>query len=114
MAQYRAQVLVAFREVEDGLIGLLLLKDQFETQMKAVAAANKVAELSRARYKEGLASYLEVVVADRTSLENQILAYQINGQRVVTTVVLIKALGGGWRADSALMTNGVGPLHKTN
>jgi multidrug efflux system outer membrane protein len=114
VAQYRAQVLVAFREVEDGLIGLLLLKDQFETQMKAVAAANKVAELSRARYKEGLASYLEVVVADRTSLENQILAYQINGQRVVTTVVLIKALGGGWRADSALMTNGVGPLHKTN
>lgn len=114
VAQYRAQVLVAFREVEDGLIGLRLLKGQFEAQMNAVAAANKVAELSRARYKEGLASYLEVVVADRTALENQILAYQIIGQRVETTVVLIKALGGGWRADNALMTNGVGPLQRLN
>jgi multidrug efflux system outer membrane protein len=114
VAQYRAQVLVAFREVEDGLIGLRLLRDQYERQMEAVVAANKVAELSRARYKEGLVSYLEVVVADRTALENQILAYQLNGQRIVTTVVLIKALGGGWRADNAMMTNGVGPLQKTN
>ncbi len=114
VAQYRAQVLVAFREVEDSLVGLRLLREQFDRQMSAVAAANKVAELSRMRYKEGLASYLEVVVADRTALENQILAYELNGQRIVTTVVLIKALGGGWRADNALMTNGVGPLQKTN
>jgi multidrug efflux system outer membrane protein len=112
VAQYRAQVLVAFREVEDGLIGLRLLKEQFDTQMLAVAGANKVAELSRARYKEGLASYLEVVVADRTALENQIQAYELIGQRIETTIVLIKALGGGWRADNAVMTNGIAPLQK--
>ena len=72
-AQYRAQVLIAFHEVEDGLIGLRLLKEQFEAQMRAVEGARKGADLSLIRYKEGLASYLEVVVADRTALENEIL-----------------------------------------
>src|SRR5208283_3633408 len=114
VAQYRSQILTAFHEVEDGLIGLRLLKEQFEMQTQAVAGANKVAELSRLRYKEGLPSYLEVVVADRTALENQILAYQLNGQRIVTTVVLIKALGGGWKADNAMMTKSVTPLKKAD
>ncbi len=113
VAQYRSQVLVAFHEVEDGLVGLRLLKEQFEAQMRAVDGAKKVADLSRLRYKEGLASYFEVVLAERTALENEILAYQLNGQRIVTTVVLIKALGGGWKVDNATMTNRVAPLQKT-
>jgi multidrug efflux system outer membrane protein len=96
--------------VEDGLAGLLFLKDQFEAQSRAVDAARKAADLSRLRYKEGLASYLEVVIADRTQLENQITAYQLNGQRIVTTVLLIKALGGGWKPNNPMMTNGVAPL----
>jgi multidrug efflux system outer membrane protein len=96
VAQYRSQVLVAFHEVEDGLVGLRLLKKQFEAQTRAVEAARKAADLSRVRYKEGLASYFEVVLADRTALENEVLAYELNGQRIVTTVLLIKALGGGW------------------
>ena len=107
VALYRSQVLVAFHEVEDGLAGLRLLQEQFEAQMRAVDGARKSAELSRIRYREGLASYLEVVVADRTMLETQIAAYDLNGQRVVTTVQLIKALGGGWRADNPMMTNSV-------
>jgi len=114
VALYRSQVLVAFHEVEDGLAGLRLLKEQFEAQMRAVDGAKKVAELSRLRYKEGLASYLEVVVADRTMLENEITAYELNGQRIVTTVQLIKALGGGWRVDHPMMTNSVAPLRKTD
>jgi multidrug efflux system outer membrane protein len=112
VAEYRSQVLVAFHEVEDGLAGLRLLKEQFDAQMSAVAAAKQVSDLSRARYKEGLASYFEVVLADRTWLENEILAYELNGQRVVTTVQLIKALGGGWKTGDPMMTNGVGPLRK--
>ena len=108
VALYRSQVLVAFHEVEDGLAGLRLLQEQFQAQMRAVDGARKSAELSRIRYREGLASYLEVVVADRTMLETQITAYDLNGQRVVTTVQLIKALGGGWRADNPMMTNSVG------
>jgi len=112
VAQYRAQVLVAFHEVEDGLAGLSLLREQYEAQMRAVDGARKGADLSRARYKEGLASYFEVVIADRTALENEITAYQLNGQRMVTTVQLIKALGGGWKADNPMMTNGIAPLQK--
>lgn len=112
VAQYRSQVLVAFHEVEDGLVGLRLLKEQFESQMRAVAAAKQVSDLSRNRYKEGLASYFEVVIADRTTLENEIAAYELNGQRIVTTVLLIKALGGGWKADNPMMTNGVAPLQQ--
>jgi multidrug efflux system outer membrane protein len=114
VAQYRSQVLVAFHEVEDGLVGLHLLKEQFDAQMRAVAGAQQVADLSELRYKEGLASYFEVVLADRTLLENEIAAYQLNGQRIVTTVLLIKALGGGWKADNAMMTNGVAPLQKAD
>ena len=114
VARYRSQVLVAFHEVEDGLAGLRLLKEQFDAQSRAVVAAKQVADLSRNRYKEGLASYFEVVLADRTALENQILAYQLNGQRIVTTILLIKALGGGWKADNAMMTKSVTPLKKAD
>jgi multidrug efflux system outer membrane protein len=112
IAQYRSQVLVAFHEVDDGLVGLRLLGEQFEAQMRAVAGAKQVADLSRLRYKEGLASYFEVVINDRTMLENEITAYELNGQRMVTTVQLIKALGGGWKANNPMMTNGVAPLQK--
>jgi outer membrane protein, multidrug efflux system len=114
VAQYRSQILVAFHEVEDGLVGLRLLSEQFNAQMRAVNGAKQVAELSRLRYKEGLASYFEVVIADRTMLENEIAAYALNGQRVVTTVMLIKALGGGWNANNGMMTNGVASLQKAN
>jgi multidrug efflux system outer membrane protein len=113
VAQYRSQVLVAFHEVEDGLVGLRLLKGQFEAQMRALEGARKVADLSRIRYKEGLASYFEVVIADRTVLDNEIAAYELNGQRMVTTVQLIKALGGGWKRDNPMMTNGVAAIQES-
>jgi len=108
--RYRSQVLVAFHEVEDGLAGLRLLTEQFQAQMRAVDGARKVAELSRVRYKEGLASYFDVVIADRTVLEHEVAAYGLNGQRMVTTVQLIKALGGGWRTEKPAETNDFSPL----
>ena len=98
--RYRGQVLIAFREVEDSLAGLRLLGDQFDAQIRALEAAKKASELSRIRFKEGLVSYFEVVLADRAVLDNEITAYGINGQRMVNTVQLIKALGGGWRAGA--------------
>ena len=112
VAQYRSQILVAFHEVEDGLIGLSLLKDQFAAQTRAVDGAKKAADLSLLRYKEGLVSYLEVVEADRTELESELLRYELDAQRMVTTVQLIKALGGGWNSNNALMADTVTPLRK--
>ena len=106
-AQYRLRVLVAFREVDDALNGLNLLKERFDDELRAVESAQKAAELSRIRYKGGLASYFEVVDAERTFLNTEILAYEVNGERMVTSVVLIKALGGGWKPDVAYQTGTV-------
>ena len=113
VAQYRSQILVAFRDVEDSLAGLNLLQEQFEAQMRAVTGAKRAASLSLLRYKEGLASYLEVVDADRTALENELTADDLNGQRLVTTVLLIKALGGGWNAGQVMADDRVSPLRTT-
>ena len=101
VAQYRSRLLVAFQEVEDGLSGLRVLSDQAEAQARAVASSRRTADLSTSRYKAGLVSYFEVVDAERTALQSERLATQIRGQRLVTSVFLIKALGGGW-SDSSI------------
>jgi len=101
VAQYRQRVLVAFQEVENGLSGLRILAEQEATQARSVAAATRTAEISGKRYQAGLVSYLEVVDSDRTKLQVQRGAVQILGQRLITSVQLVKALGGGW-LDSSL------------
>jgi multidrug efflux system outer membrane protein len=101
VAKYRQSVLVAFAEVEDGLSGLRILAEQDAAQARSVAAATRTADISNKRYQAGLVSYLEVVDSDRTALQTRREAAQILGQRLVTTVQLVKALGGGWE-DSAL------------
>jgi multidrug efflux system outer membrane protein len=63
----------------------------------AMKAADETARLARVRYDKGLASYFEVVEADRTVLSTKLALAQIDGQRSVSTVLLIKALGGGWK-----------------
>jgi len=113
VAQYRSQILVAFRDVENSLAGLNLLQEQFADQMRPVVGAKRAASLSLLRYKEGLASYLEVVDADRTALENELTADDLNGQRIVTTVLLIKALGGGWNAEQVMADERVSPPRNT-
>jgi multidrug efflux system outer membrane protein len=104
VARYRQQLLVAFQEVEDGLSGLRVLAEQAEAQARAVASARRTAQLSNTRYNAGLVSYLEVVDAERTALQSERLATQIQGQRLVTSVFLIKALGGGWQDRAAAIS----------
>ena len=101
VAQYRERVLVAVQEVDNGLSGLRILAEQNLAQSRSVAAASRTAEISNKRYQAGLVNYLEVVDADRTKLQVQRGAVQILGQRLVTSVLLVKALGGGWE-DSSL------------
>ena len=101
VANYREQVLTGFKEVEDGLAGLRVLEQQEAAQNKAVASAKRTTEISTARYKEGLANYLEVIDAQRTVLDNEQLSVQLREMRLLTTVQLIQALGGGWQ-DSTL------------
>lgn len=98
VAQYRQQVLVAFREVEDNLSDLRLLRDQMQAQNVAVDASQRAAHLSRTQYEEGEVSYLNVLDSERSVLSTQLQASRLQGQQMVATVGLIRALGGGWDA----------------
>ena len=69
-----------------------------------MTSARRTAALSKSRYDAGLAAYLEVVDAERVALQSERLATQIQGQRLITSVYLIKALGGGWQ-DSTIRKN---------
>ncbi|MEO5734083.1 MAG: efflux transporter outer membrane subunit, partial [Rubrivivax sp.] len=95
-ADYREQVMQAFREVEDQLSALRLLADEQAAQTRAVTAAQRAVELSNLRYRNGYVSQLELLDAQRTELANQRLALQVQAARLQATVGLIRALGGGW------------------
>ena len=96
VANYRSQVLTAFREVEDSLSDLRLLDDQIRAQNDAVNAAARAEHLSEAQYREGAVNYLDVLDSQRTVLSAQRQASQLAGSQAVATVNLIRALGGGW------------------
>lgn len=98
VADYRQQVLVAFREVEDNLSDLRILDDQTKAEAEAVAASNRAAQLSREQYADGAVNYLDVIDAERTVLRSQRTAVQLSGLQATATVNLIRALGGGWVA----------------
>jgi outer membrane protein, multidrug efflux system len=98
VAQYRDQVLVAFREVEDQLSALRLLAEQSEAQARAVASASRSTSLSDARYRAGYVSQLELLDARRSELRNRREALQVRSARYQSTVALVRALGGGWEA----------------
>ena len=106
VANYRQSVLTAFREVEDNLAGLRLLNGQTQAQDAAVAASTRAASLSHLQYREGAISYLNVIDADRTVLQQQRTSVQLDGERARTTVNLIRALGGGWQGTPAATQTG--------
>ena len=101
LAQYEKNVLIAYQEVEDQLAALRILSGEAESEKDAVADARRQEEIAMNRYKTGLVGYLDVLSAQTTLLSNERVATQISGQRMVATVVLVKALGGGWLGVSA-------------
>ncbi|HUA69403.1 MAG TPA: efflux transporter outer membrane subunit, partial [Candidatus Saccharimonadales bacterium] len=96
VAAYRQQVLVAFGDVEDSLSDIRHLADQYSAQQSAVTNAQLAADLAVERYHSGIVSYIEVVDANRDALTAQRAATQLTGQRLIASVQLIKALGGGF------------------
>ncbi len=96
VANYRQHILIAFQETQNALTASRLLTEQAAAQAGAVTAAQRTAKLSRTRFDAGFTSYLEVVESERTALATERGAAQIAGQRLVATVQLIKAIGGGW------------------
>ena len=101
VANYRQQVLVAFREVQDALTASKLLADQASAQARAVTSARRGVSLSQTRYDAGFVNYLEVIDAQRTALELERADAQLTGRRWVAHISLIKALGGGWQASQS-------------
>jgi multidrug efflux system outer membrane protein len=93
---YRQQVLVAFQDVENVLADLHTLSDQSDAQERAVTAAVQALQLSQSQYDKGASNFLDVLDAERTLLSDERVSVQLLGQRLQTTVLLIKALGGTW------------------
>jgi multidrug efflux system outer membrane protein len=100
VASYRGTVLSAFQEVQDNITGLEVLHNAQASQSQAVDASRRQLDIATSRYVGGLVSYLDVVNAQQVLLSNEQEAAIIKGQRLVTAVLLVKALGGGWDATS--------------
>lgn len=96
VANYRESVLEAFQQVEDNLATLRILEEQAKAQSVAVAAARESLALSLNRYKGGLVTYLEVITAQSIALQDEYNEVDILRRRMDASVLLVKALGGGW------------------
>jgi outer membrane protein, multidrug efflux system len=96
---YRQRVLQAFADVENSLAALEFLAEQKAAQDRALENSRKAAELAEIRYRAGIVGYLDVVDANRAVLQSERASVQLAGQRFTSTILLIKALGGGWSVD---------------
>jgi multidrug efflux system outer membrane protein len=99
VANYRQSVLTAFQQVEDGISNLSTLSQALATQGAAVEDARRALDIANNRYVGGIANYLDVITAQTTLLTSQRLQTQLLGQQMVSSVYLVKALGGGWDAS---------------
>jgi multidrug efflux system outer membrane protein len=100
VAAYRQNVLVAFAEVEDNLAGLRILAGQSEQVDAGVVMARRSADLAQKLYQAGRSSYLDLLDAQRNLALIERNAAQLRGSQAVTTVALIRSLGGGWESST--------------
>jgi len=96
IASYRQTVLAAFQDVEDNLAALRILEQEAAAQDEAIKAAWISVEVAMNQYKAGTYSYLNVITAQAAALNNQLTGLNILNRRMAASVLLIRALGGGW------------------
>jgi NodT family efflux transporter outer membrane factor (OMF) lipoprotein len=96
VADYRTTVLTAYQEVEDNLAALHDLELESTSESAAVVATAAVLEQAQYRYEGGETTYLEVVTAENAALAARLAAANIQLRRMMASVLLVKALGGGW------------------
>lgn len=92
--------------MEDNLAALRILDQETGSQRMAVQAARHSLELSMNRYKGGLVTYLEVVTAQSTALAKERTEVDILRRRMDASVLLVKALGGGWNVSQVPVPGG--------
>ena len=100
VATYRQTSLTAFQEVEDNVAALRILENETQQQQQAVASAQESLQLFTNRYKGGVDTYLQVITAQTIELANERNAIDILRRRLDASVLLVKALGGGWNVSS--------------
>ena len=99
VAGYRQTVLNGFKEVEDNLAALRILEEEAAIQDEAVQNARQSVALTTNQYKAGIVSYLNVALVQATALTNERTAVDVLNRRLAASVLLVKALGGGWNAS---------------
>jgi NodT family efflux transporter outer membrane factor (OMF) lipoprotein len=102
VANYRNTVLTAYQEVEDNLAALRQLQQESVSEAAAVTATGKALQQAEYRYKAGLVTYLEVSTTETTALQAQLANVTIELRRMNASVLLVKALGGGWHSGPAI------------
>lgn len=98
VAAYRQTTLTAFQQVEDNLAALRILEGEAQQQQHATASASESLDLFTSRYKGGVDNYLQVISAQTILLSNQRNDIDIKRRRMESSVLLIKAIGGGWNS----------------
>jgi len=96
VANYRLTTLTAFQQVEDNLAVLRILAGESQQQNSATAAAEETLHLFMNRYAGGVDTYLQVVTSQTTDLSNEQNDIDIRRRQLDASVLLIKAVGGGW------------------
>ena len=96
VASYRQATLDAFQQVEDNLAALRILEQETQQQERAVVSARESLQLFTNRYKGGVDNYLQVITAQTVALSNERNQVDIMRRRMDASVLLVKALGGGW------------------
>ncbi|WP_024680161.1 efflux transporter outer membrane subunit [Pseudomonas syringae] len=102
VAQYRQTVLNGFQEVENYLIQLKVYEEEAAVRQEALVAARDSLRLTNNQYKAGLIGYLDVVNVQATALSNERTVLNVLQSRLIASVQLIAALGGGWNAETGL------------
>lgn len=97
IAAYQQTVLTAFKEVEDALVALHRLEQEYQTQTLSTQAARRALYQANRRYKGGIATFLDVVITENEALQSELALVKINTRRQLASVGLINALGGGWQ-----------------
>ncbi|UXU87902.1 efflux transporter outer membrane subunit [Burkholderia sp. S-53] len=108
VAAYRLAVLTAFQDVEDNLASQRILAQEIDVQRQAVDSAEQALAIVTNQYKAGTVAYLNVLTAQTTAFAAQQKLTTIAGQRMTSSVGLVKALGGGW--DASDMTRETGDM----
>ena len=97
LAAYSETIQTAFRETNDALVNVRQYREREQILENAKMASTKALDIAKTRYKSGYSAYLDVLEAERNQNDISLSYVQARQARLIASVDLIKALGGGWQ-----------------